>query len=221
MPARRALPLAVAGDALEGSGPALHGAEVTAHVALSVGGKAVEMDFVLPIGAGGAGAAGVPVHGCVVLAGSPGAARAPHCTLDFAHPVTVVAATPGGALALVAAVDLGVSAWRLPAGQLALAFAPPPPFVVPGPEGLQPHPESANDMAVSPAGGHAVARDRGAARPGERAPLREWAPPRGRERRRAARLRPRERRAGGRGPAGHGHHAARRSARRSPRGERP
>ena len=29
----RALPLAVAGDALEGSGPALHGAEVTARVA--------------------------------------------------------------------------------------------------------------------------------------------------------------------------------------------
>jgi len=55
----RALPLAVAGDALEGSGPALHGAEVTARVALSVGGKPVEMDFALPVGAGGAGAAGV------------------------------------------------------------------------------------------------------------------------------------------------------------------
>src|SRR5438094_2698775 len=148
----RALPLAVAGDALEGSGPALHGAEVTAHVALSVGGKAVEMDFVLPVGAGGAGAAGVPVHGCVALAGSPGAARAPRCTLDVAHPVTVVAATPDGALALVAAVDLGVSAWRLPAGQLALAFAPPPPR----PEGLQPHPESANDVAVRPDGSEAV-----------------------------------------------------------------
>ena len=152
----RRLPLAAAGDTLEANGPALDGSEVTAHFALSVGGKAVEMDFVLLAGAGGAGAAGVPVHGCVALAARPGAARAPHCTLDFAHPVTVVAATPGGALALVAAVDLGVSAWRLPAGQLALAFAPPPPFVVPGPEGLQPHPESANDMAVSPDGGEAV-----------------------------------------------------------------
>src|SRR5205823_14135855 len=112
----------------------------------------VEMDFVLPLGAGGAGAAGVPVHGCVALAGSRGAARAPRCTLDFAHPVTLVAATPDGALALVAAVDLGVSAWRLPAGQLALAFAPPPPR----PEGLQVHPESANDVAVSPDGSEAV-----------------------------------------------------------------
>src|SRR5438874_1829989 len=89
-------------------------------------------------------------------ADSTGAARAPRCTLDFAHPVTVVAATPDGALALVAAVDLGVSAWRLPAGQLALAFAPPPPLVVPGPEGLQPHPESANDVAVRPDGSEAV-----------------------------------------------------------------
>ena len=68
----------------------------------------------------------------------------------------MVAATPDGALALVAAVDLGVSAWRLPAGQLALAFAPPPPLVVPGPEGLQPHPESANDVAVRPDGSEAV-----------------------------------------------------------------
>src|SRR5207247_675305 len=56
----------------------------------------------------------------------------------------------------LAAVDLGVSAWRLPAGQLALAFAPPPPLVVPGPEGLQPHPESANDVAVRPDGSEAV-----------------------------------------------------------------
>src|SRR5213594_1065931 len=45
----RALPLAVAGDALEGSGPALDGADVTAHFALSVGGTPVEMDFVLPV----------------------------------------------------------------------------------------------------------------------------------------------------------------------------
>jgi len=152
----RELGLAAAADALETSGPALHGPEVTAHFALRVGGKPVEMDFVLPIGAGGAGAAGVPVHGCVAPAGSPGAARAPRCTLDFARPVTVVAATPDGALALVAAVDLGVSAWRLPAGQLALAFAPPPALVVPGPEGLRAHSESANDLAVRPDGGEAV-----------------------------------------------------------------
>src|SRR5206468_5843721 len=138
----RTLSLAAAGDALEASGPALPGPEVTARFALGVGGKPVEMDFVLPVRAGGAGAAGVPVHGCVALAGSPGVARAPRCTLDFARPVTVVAATPDGALALVAAIDLGVSAWRLPAGQLALAFAPPPALVVPGPEGLQAHPES-------------------------------------------------------------------------------
>ena len=152
----RTLPLAAADDALEASGPALPGPEVIARFALGVGGKPVEMDFVLPVRAGGAGAAGVPVHGCVALAGSPGVARAPRCTLDFARPVTVVAATPDGALALVAAIDLGVSAWRLPAGQLALAFAPPPPLVVPGPEGLQAHPESANDVAVSPDGSEAV-----------------------------------------------------------------
>src|SRR5438094_5840780 len=68
----RALPLAVAGDALEGSGPALHGAEVSAHVALGGGGTAVEMDFVLPVGAGGGAAAGVAVRGCAALAGRRG-----------------------------------------------------------------------------------------------------------------------------------------------------
>src|SRR5262249_44192603 len=103
----RTLPVAAAGDALEARGPALPGPDVPAHVALGVGGKPVEMDFVLPVGAGSAGAAGVPVHGCVPLAGSAGAARAPRCTLDFARPVTVVAATADGALAFVAAVDLG------------------------------------------------------------------------------------------------------------------
>src|SRR5437762_8415707 len=142
----RTLPLAAAGDALEARGPALPGPEVTARFALGVGGKPVEMDFVLPVRAGGAGAAGVPVHGCVALAGSPGAARAPRCTLDFAHPVTLVAATPDGALALVAAIDLGVSAWRLAAGPVALAFAPPPPR----PAGLQRRPEAASDAAVRP-----------------------------------------------------------------------
>src|SRR5207248_2234574 len=132
MPARRLLPLLALGLAAAcGRGADSTGAATTTSTLPAgpgvhdhtphhggVGGMAVEMGFVLPVGAGGAGAAGVPVHGCVALAGSPGAARAPRCTLDFAHPVTVVAATPDGALALVAAVDLGVSVWRLPAGQL-------------------------------------------------------------------------------------------------------
>src|SRR5207244_4057958 len=97
----RTLPLAAAGDALEASGPALPGPEVTARFALGVGGKPVEMDFVLPVRAGGAGAAGVPVHGCVALAGSPGVARAPRCTLDFARPARGLAA-PRGVLRSVA-----------------------------------------------------------------------------------------------------------------------
>jgi WD40 repeat protein len=59
-------------------------------------------------------------------------------------------------VALVAAVDRGVSAWRLPAGQLLLGFDPPPPVAVAGPEGLQAHPESANDVAVRPDGTEAV-----------------------------------------------------------------
>src|SRR5256712_8928359 len=80
----RTLPLAAADDALEASGPAPPGPEGTARFTLRRGGKPVDMAFVLPVRAGGAGAAGVPVHGCVALGGRPCAAPAPHRTLGLA-----------------------------------------------------------------------------------------------------------------------------------------
>ncbi len=151
----RELPLHLAADHLEAAASPLPGPEVSAHFALTVDGEPAEMDFLLPVGPAGGGAAGVPIHGCVPAA-ARGAARAPRCTLDFARPIAVVAATPDGATALVAAVDLGVSAWHMPAGSLALGFAPPPPLTVPGPEGRQIHSEVANAIAVSPDGREAV-----------------------------------------------------------------
>jgi Cu/Ag efflux protein CusF len=151
----RELPLTRAGEALEASGAALSVPEVNVLVALRVNGKPVEMDFVLPVTTGGHGAAGLPTRGCEPIPARR-TARTPRCAFQFARAVTTLAATPDGTTALVAAVDLGLSAWQLPGGTLARALAPPPPITVPAGEGLRPHPEGANAVAVRPDGREVV-----------------------------------------------------------------
>jgi Cu/Ag efflux protein CusF len=151
----RVLALALADDALEAKGASLGNAELTAHVELSVDGQPVEMDFLLPLASDAAGAAAVPTRGCIPV--PPDAERrTPRCTLEFGRPITALAATPDGKTLLVAAIDAGVSAWRLPEGSLILGFDPPPPITVPDARDLQPHPEGANAVAVSPDGGLAL-----------------------------------------------------------------
>ena len=68
--------------------------------------------------------------------------------------VTTAAATPDGTLVLVAAVNAGVTAWRMPAGELAFAFAAPPPRVVPADE--PPHGDAASALAIDPGGREAA-----------------------------------------------------------------
>lgn len=149
------LVLAVADDALEAKGAPIAEAEVTAHVELSVGGEAVEMDFLLPTTSASAGAAGVPTEGCVAVPAFPGR-RTPRCTLDFGRPISALAATPDGTTLLVAAIDAGVSTWRLPEGGLLHGFEPAPPITVPDVRLMKPHPEGANAIAVHPDGREAV-----------------------------------------------------------------
>src|SRR5436189_288265 len=172
MPARRLLPLLALGLAAAcGRGADSTGAATTKST--------------LPAGPGVHDH--TPHHGGVVgmagdlhleaLAAPDGRVRV-YLTDFWRRPLPAASATGTGALALVAAVDLGVSAWRLPAGQLALAFAPPPPR----PEGLQPHSESANDVAVRPDGSEAVVAREGrllrySTRTGR--PARELSAPRG------------------------------------------
>lgn len=150
----RTLPLASMGDALEASGPPLEGTEVYAHVELTHDGQPIEMSYALPLTRAAPAAAGIPVHGCVAVAAGAAPNRSPRCTLAFSAPVTAVAATPDGALALVAVVGVGVSAWRLPAGELAAGLRPPPPIAAPPSEPL--HPEAVNALAVSGGGADAV-----------------------------------------------------------------
>ncbi len=151
----RVLAFRVADDALEARGKPLADAEIAAHVELTVAGEGVEMDFLLPTASGAVGAAAVPTHGCVPVPAEAGR-RTPRCVLEFGRPITALAATADGATLLVAAIDAGVSAWRMPEGSLILGFEPPPPITVPDARLMQPHPEGANTIALGPDGRQAL-----------------------------------------------------------------
>src|SRR5205823_11865576 len=123
--ARSELAFVAGEDALEAKGAPLEGAEVAADVRLERDGQPIEMHFVLPLAGGREGGA-APAAGCRPPEPRPAASgRQPRCVLTFPLSVTAAAATPDGTLVLVAAVNAGVTAWRMPAGELALAFAAP------------------------------------------------------------------------------------------------
>jgi Cu/Ag efflux protein CusF len=151
---KRTLPLTRGDALLEAAGPELTRRTVNAAFDLKRAGDAVSENFLLPLGEGDSGAAGIPNGGCVPAVGSPGRGPAPRCTLTFAKPIAALAVAPDGVTLLAAQVDLGVSAWRLPAGEFELGFAPPPPIVIPVPE--PPHPEVPNALLVRPDGREAV-----------------------------------------------------------------
>src|SRR5437667_308175 len=152
---RRGIPLAAHDGALEGSGPPLAGDAVAAHVRVVQAGKLLESHFVVPLGTGMTGAAGIPPEGCVPPDRRPDdGQRLPRCVLAFPRTVTFIAASPDGSTAFVGVLGTGVSAWRMPGVQFLEGFAPPPPIAVPVTE--VPHPEAANAIAVSPDGAEAA-----------------------------------------------------------------
>jgi hypothetical protein len=151
----RELALRATAEALEAKGEPFTDAEVNAHVELKVAGEPVEMDFVLPIAGAVTGAAGVPAQGCAPVPAEPGKCT-PRCAIDFGRTVTALAMTQDGATLLVAAVDVGISAWRLPAGTFLHGFEPAPPIDVPDVRMMKPHPEGANAIAIRPDGREAV-----------------------------------------------------------------
>jgi len=151
---KQTVPLASVGDALEARGPALAPPAVNVAFDLRRGGEPVELSFLLPLGSGDSGAAGIPAAGCLSPADTAASVRQPRCTLSFAKPIVALAVAPDAATLLVAQLDLGISAWRLPAAVFALGFAPPPAVIIPVAE--PPHPEAPNAVVVRPDGREAV-----------------------------------------------------------------
>ena len=152
---RQQVPLAAREEALEGSGPALAGDAIAAHVRVVQAGEPLESHFVLPLGGRLTGAVGVPTEGCVAAARRPGdGERLPRCALAFPKSITFIAAMPDGSAVFVAVLGTWVSAWRMPGVAFLEGLAPPPPKA--GSATEVPHPEAANAIAVSPDGTEAA-----------------------------------------------------------------
>ena len=151
---KRTLPFSRADDFMEAQAPPLRRSEVNAYVELWRDGEAIEMTFQLPLEQGGRAAAGVPSEGCVSPPEQRGGSRLPRCTLNFPRTVSAIGATPDGTAALIGVVDMGVTVWRIPSGELSVGLQPPPPITVPVNEA--PHPEAPSEIAVSPDGTEAV-----------------------------------------------------------------
>lgn len=107
--------------------------------ALALGGGA--------LAAGGEMARLLPA-GCAPPAARAGAGRPPRCVLAFPQPVLALGLTPGASLAVVSVSEVGMTAWRLPAGEHVLAFAPPETAT---------HAEAPHLIALAPDGRHALA----------------------------------------------------------------
>jgi len=150
----RTVALAHDGDLLAAMTPLPPAPSVNVRFDLRRAGEPVEVNFLLPLAQGTSGAAGVPSGGCTRPAPSDTNAPLPRCTLSFAQTVAALGATPDASTLLVAQVDLGISAWRLPAGAFAVGFAPPPPVALTVPE--PPHAEAPNAVEVRPDGREVV-----------------------------------------------------------------
>ena len=148
------LPLRKTADALEAHAPVPKSVTVEVRVDLSVDRVPLSVEFLLPIGARSGGAEGVPLEGCVAPASSVPGRRSPRCTLSFTNEVTALATTPDAKRLLLAAVDVGTSAWALPEVRLELGWDAPPPLVMEKPEA--PHREAANAIVASPYSTEAV-----------------------------------------------------------------
>lgn len=146
---RVSLPLEPRDGALEAKVERFGEREVQAEFRIVREGETFEMSFLLPVARDGRGAVGIPLSGCAPAGkGAPPELR---CVLSFPRPITAISAAPGGDVAFIAAVDLGVTVWNLDDGSFVRGFEAPP--AVRGRADEPPHVESINALALQSGGG--------------------------------------------------------------------
>jgi len=151
---RRTFALIAAGERLEAHVGTLADNEVLLHVSIVRAGRPVDLH--LRVSVGSPGLAGLP-RTCRPPPDRPETGdRRPLCTVRFPAMVRGLATTPDGRTTLVAVFGRGVSAWRLPGGEIGFALMPIP--------GADEHPEHAHPvdaLAVRPDGAEVAVSTRG------------------------------------------------------------
>lgn len=119
----RTLELVPAGQRLEAKGPPFGTGEVVLHLSLRHAERETMLHLRVPVGA--PELAGLP-RVCQPVEPSAAAERRPRCVVRFPRMVRTIGVTPDGQTALVSVFAYGVTAWRLPAGELSLGLSPMP-----------------------------------------------------------------------------------------------
>jgi hypothetical protein len=137
-------PLVAAGARLEAKVPALSAEEIVLHVSLRHAAQPRTLHLRVPVGA--PELAGLP-RVCQPVEQRGASGRSPRCAVRFPRMVRTIDITPDSGTALVAVFAHGVTAWRLPAGELALGLSP-----VPGADEHPDHDHPVDALAVRPDG---------------------------------------------------------------------
>lgn len=145
---RQTLDLVPAGSRLQAKATPFDGDEVVLHLSVQSGEQTGTLHLRVPVGA--PELAGLP-RVCVPVE-PPG----PRCVVRFPRMVRTIDVTRDGHSALVAVFAHGVTAWRLPAGELSLGLSP-----MPGADEHPDHSHPVDALAVRPDGGEVTASARG------------------------------------------------------------
>jgi hypothetical protein len=136
----RTEPLVAAGERLEAKVAPLAVDHVVLHLSLRHGTRSSLLHLRVPVGA--SELAGLP-RMCQPVEGS----HAPRCVVRFPRMIRMIAVTRDGGTALIAVFAHGVTAWRLPAGELVLGLSP-----VPGADEHPDHAHPVDALAIRPDG---------------------------------------------------------------------
>jgi Cu/Ag efflux protein CusF len=148
----RTLRFEEAPDALEARTAPFTADSVLANVTLEREGQALEMNVLLDLTGGRAGASVVPETGCVAPSHDADAGRSPRCAVSFGRGFAAIATSRDGARLIASVTHAATTVWRLPEATLEMGFEPPPSEpVLPGE-----HQHDPRAIAVAPDGADTI-----------------------------------------------------------------